>query len=131
MLNSRENIIFVNFEAIIVLAIVFLGLLFYSNSLGNTTTLNSHQVPTYMSASENIAVFSPCIRLQVFQRTWISNKDNFDLLAFNRNPISESKKSGMKVSHLRLIRESSHKIPQFILRYHLFPADGDIPPILS
>jgi hypothetical protein len=131
MLNTRENIRIINFDSIIVLAIVIFGLLIYTNSLKNSTQLNRKPVSTYMSVSENIAVFSPCIRLQVFQKTWISNKDNFNLLAFNRNPLAENKKTGLKVSHFQIIRQSSYKIPQFMLRYHLFPAEMDEPPHLS
>ena len=131
MLSRGENIRFINFDAIIVLAIVFFCLLIYSNSTKTTTKLNNIPAPVYLSVNDNIAVISPCIRLQVFQKTWISNKDNFNLLAFNRNPISESRKTKIKVAHLQIIRESSHKIPQFILRYHLFPDDGDVPLLLS
>jgi hypothetical protein len=131
MSDTRENIRIVHFDSIIVIAIVFLGLLVYNNSFKNTTGQNRIPVSTYISVSENYAVCCPCIRLQVFQKTWISNKDNFNLLAFNRNLLSENKKAGIKVSHLQIIRQSSHIIPQFILRYHLFPAEMDEPPHLS
>lgn len=131
MLNTRENIRSFHFEAIIVLAILFFGLLFYNNSFSNTNELKRRPVSTNISVSDNNAISGPLIRLQVFQKTWISNKDNFNLLAFNRNPLSENKKTGLKVCHLLIISQSSHKIPQFILRYHLFPVEMDEPPHLS
>jgi hypothetical protein len=130
MLDSRENIRFINFDSIIVLTIVYFCLLIFSNSSKNTTKLNNIPVPAYLSVSESIAVISPCIRLQVYQKTWILNKDNFNLLAFNRNPISESKKTKITVAHLQIIRGCSDKIPLFFIRYHLFP-DEDLPPDLS
>jgi|GEM_PF-1683605 len=131
MLNTRGNIRIFSIDSIIVIAILFFGLLIYSNSIRTTTDLNKRPVSTSISVIENNAVFSQVVRVQVFQKTWISNKDNFNLLAFNRNPLSESKKAGIKVSHLKIIRESSHKIPQFILRYHLFPEEMGEQPLLS
>ena len=131
MLNTRENIRFVNFDAFIVLSILLFGILIYSNSHKTPTELNRKQVSAYISLSENNAVSNSPARLQLFQKTWVSNKDHFNLLAFNRNPQSESKKTDLKVSHLLIIRQSSNKIPQFILRYHLFPAETDEPPHLG
>ena len=131
MLNTRENIRFVNFDAFIVLSILLFGILIYSDSRKTTTELNRKPVSAYFSLSENSAVSSSSVRLQLFQKTWVSNKDHFNLLAFNRNPQSESKKTDLKVSHLLIIRQSSNKIPQFILRYHLFPAETDEPPHLG
>ena len=131
MLNTRENIRFVNFDAFIVLSILLFGILIYSDSRKTTTDLNRKPVSDYFSLSVNSAVSSSSVRLQLFQKTWVSNKDHFNLLAFNRNPQSESKKTDLKVSHLLIIRQSSNKIPQFILRYHLFPAETDEPPHLG
>jgi hypothetical protein len=131
MLNTRENIRILNFDAIIVLSILFFGLLIYSNSSRSTNELKRKPVSTNMSVSQNSAISSPCIRLQIFQKSWILNKDNFNLLAFNRNPLYQNKKTSIKVSHLHILRRSSLKIPHFILRYHLFPAEMDEPPLLS
>lgn len=131
MLNSRENIRIINFDAIIVLSILFLGLLIYGNSVKNITELNRKPVSTYFSSIEKSAVLSPSARLKIFQKIWMSNKDNFNLLAFNWNPFSENLKTGIKVSRLLIIRQSSHKIPQFILRYHLFPLEADDLPYIG
>ena len=131
MLDTRENIRNFHFDAIIILVIVFFGLLFYNNSFSNTNELDRKPVSTYIAVSDNNSIAGPCIRLQVFQKTWILNKDNFNLLAFNSNPLSENRKTNLKVYHLLIIRQNSYKIPQFILRYHLFPAEMDEPPHLS
>ena len=131
MLNTRENIRNFHFDAIIILVIVFFGLLFYNNSFCNTNELARKPESTYIAASNNNSITGPCIRLKVFQKTWISNKDNFNLLAFNNNPLSENRKTNLKVYHLLIIRQNSYKIPQFILQYHLFPAEMDEPPHLS
>jgi hypothetical protein len=131
MFGFRENIRVFHFDAIIVSVIIFFGLLTYNNPYRKTADQNRSHVPIFMTVSQNSAVTSPCIRLQVFQKTWISNKDNFNLLAFNRNPLSESKKTDIKVSHLKSIRENSHRILSFLLRYHLFPPENGEPPSLS
>ena len=129
MLNTRENIRIVNFDAIIVISILFFGLLVYNNSFRNSTELSRKPVSTYISVSDNNAVSSTCVRLQVFQKTWISNKDNFDLLAFNRNPLSDNRRTDLKILYFRNISQGILKIPQFILFYHLFPREKDEPDI--
>jgi len=86
-MNGRGNIRLINLDAFIVLSMLYVGLLFYSNSVKNTPPLKNNPVTTCIFASGNNAVSSQCIRLQVFQRTWILNKDNFNLLAFNRSPL--------------------------------------------
>jgi hypothetical protein len=131
MLNNRQNIRFLSSDAIIVLAIVFFGLFFNNNSITNTTRITNHKTPSCMSVSESNAVYSPGIRIHPFQKTCISNKDNFNVLSFNRNPISENRKTCVKVFRLHLIRNNYQKIPQFILSYHLYPPDEDVPLILS
>jgi hypothetical protein len=131
MFGIREYIRTIHFDAIIVSAIVIFGILTFNNSTRNAIVQTKRPVSTYISLVDKWAVSSPCIRIQVFQRTWILNKDNFNLLAYNHNPLSESKKTGIKVSHLKSIRESSHRIPQFLLRYHLFPPETGEPPSLS
>jgi|SRR5665647_1260835 len=131
MSDTRENIRFVNFDSIIVILILLFGVLIYNNSGGNTVDRSRKPVSNIISVSENTAVSGSFMRLQVFKKTWISNKDNFDILAFNRNPLSENRKATLKVSNLETKRRSSNKIPQFLLQYHLFPPETDEPPLLS
>jgi len=131
MSDTRENIRFVNFDSIIVILILLFGVLIYNNSGGNTVDRSRKPVSNIISVSENTAVSGTFMRLQVFKKTWISNKDNFDILAFNRNPLSENRKATLKVSNLETKRRSSNKIPQFLLQYHLFPPETDEPPLLS
>jgi hypothetical protein len=131
MFKNSGNIGFINIDAIIVLTILFLGLLMFNNSPRAVPVSKSTPSSTYVSVNNNTAISTPCIKVQVFQKTWILNNDNFNLLAFNRNPLLDSKKERLKVSQYQIIRQSSDKIPQFILRYHLFPADNDAFPFLG
>ena len=131
MFGTRENIRYVNFDSIVVILILLFGVLVYNNSGRNITDHNRKPVSNFISVSENTAISGTFIRLQVFQKTWISNKNNFDILAFNRNPLSENKKATLKISNLETIRRSSNRISQFLIQYHLFPAETDEPPFLS
>jgi hypothetical protein len=131
MSDERGNIRFVNFDSIIVILILLFGVLVYNNSDRNIADHSHKPISNFISVSANTAVLSTSVQLQVFQKTCISNKDNFDILAFNRNPLSENRKATLKVSNLDTKRRSSNRIPQFLLRYHLFPPETDEPPLLS
>jgi hypothetical protein len=131
VIYKRDNIRLVHLDAILVVLMLFCGLLIYNNSLKVNDGLKNKPVSANLSVSENTGITTPCIRLKIFQKEWISNKDNFSLLAFNRNPLSENKKADLKVFRFQVIRRHSQQIPQFILRYHLFPREMDEFPVLS
>jgi hypothetical protein len=131
MLKPRQNIRIISPESIILLLIVFVGFLMFNRPVSISPDLKKNPVSYYIPANGNYAIANMSGRIQIFQKTWISNKDNFFILAFNRNPVSENKLTGMKVSDLRKKIQSSHKMPEFLLRYHLFPLDADVPPQLS
>jgi hypothetical protein len=128
---QRDNIGIKKIDSIIVIAILFLGFLFYNNSTGSTSELKRTPVPALIAVSDNIAVSSQCLRIQVFQKTWILNKDNFNLLAFNRNPLSESRRAGIKAVHCNILIQDYRKIPIFILLFHQYPDDAGEPPYLG
>ena len=131
MFRNRENIRIINFDSIVIILVIFFGFLFYAGSSGNTNETRQKPVETTTSFNEHCALNTPIARLQIYQKTWISNKDNFNLLAFNRNPLAENKITDIQVSQLRLIRQSLSVVPQFILRYHLFPREKDDLPLSS
>lgn len=131
MFRTRENTELINFDAIVIVLVLFLGLLLYSGYSGNSNETRRKPAESTSSFSEYCAINAPVTRLQIYQKTWISNKDNFDLLAFNRNPLQENKKINIKVSELQIIIRSLSEVPQFILRYHLFPREMDELPLLS
>jgi hypothetical protein len=131
MFRTRENISFVNFDAILVVLVLFCGLMICANYSGNKIESLKKPVSSLTAATEHYAISTPLSRLQIFQKTWISNKDNFNLLAFNRNQLSENRKTNIRVSQLQLIRLSLSIVPQFIFRYHLFPGETEEPPSLS
>lgn len=131
MFKNRENIRIVLFDAIIVLSILFIGLIVNNNSMKSEPVHRNIPVSTIISVSDNIAVSNPCIRLQVYQKTWILNKDNYNILAFNRNPFTMSLRTEINIDHFLILRQSLNRVPQFILRYHLFPEETDAFPDLG
>lgn len=131
MFGKRENIRFVNFDSIVVLLILLFVVLVYNNSGRNITGHSRKPVSILLSVSKNTAISGTFVRLQVFRKSWMSNKDNFDILAFNRNPLSENKKATLKISNLETIRRSSKNISHFLIQFHLFPEETNDPPLLS
>jgi hypothetical protein len=131
MFRNRENIRIIPIDAIIILAIVVFGLLIHNNPVKSIPVHKSSPVSYYIAVSESNAVSNPYITLQVFQKTWILNKDNYNILAFNCNPLTESQKTGISIGHFLALRQNLKIIPQFILRYHLFPKEPDAFPYLS
>jgi len=131
MINSKENINGINFISLIMLLILALGLLIFHE--GSDKSTENHRIPasTYISLDQCSAVPGPGIRLEVFQKIWIINKDHFDLLAFNRNPLSDSKKTNLRIIFLRNIRKETNRIPVYIFHHNPFSADKDEPPLLS
>lgn len=131
MIEKRENNRIVNLDAILVVLILFCSLLIFNNSLKVNDGLKNKPVSVCLSVIEKTGINTPVIRLKIFKKEWISNKDNFNLLAFNRNHLSENKKAGIKVLQSHVIRRNSQQILQFLLRYHLFPTETDEFPLLS
>lgn len=110
--------------------IVFLIACFCFLALKDTGTENisvKKSVPANISVSINNAITGPVIKVQEFHKSWISDKDNFKLDAFQRNPLIVSKNTDLKLSQLNILRLSFIDIPQSILQYHLFPSETDDP----
>jgi hypothetical protein len=131
MVRQHRNIENLSFNTVIIMIVLFFVMIMCFSAYGRTPAVIIGQHPAYISVSSNNAVPSLGSRVHVFQQTWILNKDNFNVLAFNRNPISESKKAGLTIARYQKIRQSSGKIPEFILRYHLFPVESDDFPVLG
>jgi hypothetical protein len=127
-INNKNGINY--FDAVLVSVILFFGFLIYNNSVRNTVEINRIPVPASIAVSDNIAVFSPYLRIQVFQKIWILNKNNFNLLAFNSNPLSESRRAGIIACRCNILRQDYRKVPQFIFLCYQYPEDAGEPPSL-
>lgn len=131
MLQRSENRRILNFDSVFIILVVLSGFLFFGNSTGNISPASKKSSAAYISVSEKSAVSSPVIRLEVFQKTWISNKDNFNILAFNRNPLTEDKKTDLKINNLFLKTQEFTGSPGFFLPTHIFPPNAEDPYDLS
>ena len=131
MFNAGKNIRIINYDSLIIILILFFGVLIYNNSDSGKSQLKKNPVSFNISIGESSAISSSCVRLQVLQKSWISNKDNFNYSATSRNQISENKITGLKIILLQTERINSSKIPLFIPGYHLYPSETDEPPHLS
>ncbi len=131
MFNAGKNIRIINYDSLIIILILFFGVLIYNNSDSSKSTLKKNPVSYNIRVSESPAISSSCIRLQALQKSWISNKDNFNFSLTSRNQIAENKKTGLKIIRLQTERINSCKFPPFIPGYHLYPSGSDEPPHLS
>jgi hypothetical protein len=131
MIKSRENINSINISSLIMLMILALGLLTFHEDVNKSS--GSHRIPVsvFISLDNCSAIPGPGMRLEVFQKVWIINKDHFNLLAFNRNPLSDNKKTNLKIIFLQDVRKESNRIPVYIFHHYPFSADKDEPPLLS
>lgn len=125
MINGREDIRIINLNTIFLLFFMFIGLTIFNASTRESSASVRIPVPSCVTISQSSAVSSPEVRIQIFQKTWILNKDHFSLLAFNRSPLFEDKKTDIIITSLHDIRQNSDIIAGFIFRCHLFPAETD------
>src|SRR5512141_3106824 len=131
MFKNREYIRPVLLDAIIVLSILFLGLMINNNTLKSDPVHRNSPVSAFISVSDKSAVSNAYVKFQVYQKTWILNKDNYNILAFNRNPFTLSLRTEMNINNFLILRQSLNKVLQFIRRYHLFPEETDPFPLLG
>jgi hypothetical protein len=130
MITERTNIRLINLDRVIILFVFLFGLLIYCCSVKESGVTKHTPVSICLTASVSTGITSSGIRLQVFQKESVSNKNHFDLLAFNRNPFYEDKKTDIKILNFKIIRQSSSTIPVFIRVCHLSPVETDEPPLL-
>jgi hypothetical protein len=131
MLRRPGDINVFKFNTIIIGIFLFFSVMMCFNRPVSSSGVRSHSGSVYIIENRISAVHSADIRIQVFQKTWILNKDNFNLLAFNRNPISDNKRTSLNISRYQTFRRCYPDIPQFLHRYHQFPEESEDLPVLS
>ena len=131
MLNNKENIRIIPVDSFLSLLILFLGLFIFNNTFSNPPERDRNSITTDITVSQNLAVCCSGIQLQLFQKSWICNKDNFRFLSFYLDPVLENRITDLKISLLQNIREKTELIPITIFRCHLYHAEKDELPLLS
>jgi hypothetical protein len=131
MLDNRDNTRIINADSIFLILIVSFGLLIFNSYFNNLSSAKKIPFSPEISIIQKSAIYSPVYRVQVFQKNFISGKDDFFLLSFIMDPLHEDKKVNQKISSLQIIWEKSKNIPFYIFHCHLFPVDRDVVPLLS
>lgn len=127
MVHNTENRRIFNFDWLPVILVLFLGLLIYRSLPENNSPRPKNSPVVFISASDQNAVSNSSERLHVYQKTWISNKDNFNILAFNRNPVTENRMTDLKINSLQLKVKKFKGVYLIYFPQHLFSSETDDP----
>ena len=131
MIRTKEDIRNIHLDSILLILILFFGLAIFQNTDYRKSTPNGKTVPTEISILQSSATLSPGIQLHYFQKSWISNKDNFKLLTFARIQFLDNKKVIQKICLLEKVRKKSPGFLILLIQYHLFPQENSELPVLS
>jgi len=131
MIRTQEGIRNIHSDSFLLILILFFGLAIFQNADYNKSTLNDKPVPVEISVLQSNAILSTGIQLHCFQKTWISNKDNFRLLTFVQTQYLDSKKVNQKIYLLDKVRKKSPGFLILLIHYHLFPQENSELPVLS
>jgi hypothetical protein len=131
MLDRRENIRIISLDSIFLMLILVIGLIIYHNTNNNFSDSNKKSGGTEIFLNQSIGTVGSGLRLQVFQITWIYNKDVFKLLSINKNQFLENKKTEQIITLFQNIRNKTEKIQTSFFQYQLFLTESDEVPILS
>jgi hypothetical protein len=131
MSDKKENIGTINLNSFFLMIILVSGLLLFHHADYNPSDRNNNPVPVEISLIQNNAIVCPGIQIDCFQQIWISNKDNFQLLTFDKIQYLENRKTDQKITLLENTWKNSIRIPNFYLLFHLFPSERDELPVLS
>jgi hypothetical protein len=131
MSDRRENIRFISPDSFFLMSILFLGFLAFQPSFCITSNSNNNSGPEEISLSQSTATISIGIPICCFQKSWISNKDNFKLLSFEKTQFLDNNKTDQRIILIENIRKSTIKFPFSFLQNRHFPQERDELPALS
>jgi hypothetical protein len=131
MVKTKEDIRAINFDSILLILILFFGLQICQNTDFYKSVPNSKPVPIEISINQSNATISSGIQFCFFQKSWISNKDNFRLLTFEQTKYLDNKKVDQKIILLDKIRKKSPGFLILIIQNHLFQPENSEVPVLS
>lgn len=131
MLNNGRHSKNLDYASLLLVVIFSFGLLLFTNSTDNHSGSSKRSNQTQISLSQSSACITSGINFQYLQKSWISNKDNFELLSFGKTQFLDNKKADQKILLQENIRKNSINIPIIILQHHLFTSPPDDPTILS
>jgi len=131
MSDERENIRIISLDSFFLMIILLGGLLAFQTTDYSTSDKDNSSTPTEMSFVQSNAVICTEIQIQYCQKSWISNKDNFKLLSFEKTQFLDNKRTDQRIILLENIRKCSTRFPILFLQNHFFPHERDELPVLS
>jgi hypothetical protein len=131
MSGNRGNIKTINYYSFVLIIILISGFLLFHHSNCIPSYIKNNPVTAGPLIIQNNATVCPGIKTECFQKIWISNKDNFKLLTFDKTQYLENKMTDQKIILLENAQKKSIKIPNFYLLFHRFPSERDELPFLS
>jgi hypothetical protein len=84
-----------------------------------------------ISILQSSALTNAGIQINFIQKSWISNKDHFKLLTFDKTRYLESKKTDIKITRLDSLRRIYSRNPNSLIFRHSIPHSSDDIPDLS
>lgn len=130
MSGKKENIRAIYTSLFFFLIILLLGLLELNLPDSSSNILKSPG-SIEISMIQSYAIISAGIQINCIQKSWISNKDHFKLLTFDKTQYLESKKINKKITRLDNLRKIYAGIPASLILVHIIPHDNDEIPDLS
>jgi hypothetical protein len=107
MLEKKVNISITNSGSILLIIIIAFALFMCYNSCSNSSGSNKNSNLAEISISQSSGTICSVISLRDFHKNWISNKDNFKLLTFDKAQYLENKKVHQKITFLENSRRNT------------------------
>jgi hypothetical protein len=130
MSNKKENIRAIYTDLFFFLIILFLGLM-ELNLPDNSSNTQKRPGSFEISIFQSSAIINAGIQINCIQKSWISNKDHFKLLPFDKTQYLESKKIDKKITRLDNLRRICTRNPNSLIFIHIIPHNSDEIPDLS
>ena len=130
MIIKKDNILTINRDTILFFIVVLAAVLLFCPSLNKSVKVKTNPHSVVESLQQKSGDVSSGLRITIYQRTWITNKDKYKLLSCLKGQGIPEHTPIQKVSPAVTARREPVFIPALIFRYHLFPDEtGEDPGI--
>jgi hypothetical protein len=130
MSDSKENIRAIYIDLFFFLLILLFGIL-ELNLPDNSSNTQKRPGSIEISIFQSSAIINAGIQINCVPKSWISNKDHFRLLTFDKTQYLESKKIDKKITRLDNLRRIYTRNPNSLIFIHIIPHNSDEIPDLS
>jgi len=130
MSYRKENIRAIYIDLFFFLLILLFGIM-ELNLPGSSSNTPKGSGSFEISILQSSALTNAGIQINFIQKSWISNKDHFKLLTFDKTRYLESKKTDIKITRLDSLRRIYSRNPNSLIFRHSIPHSSDDIPDLS